>query len=186
MNIFMPLIKQKFYSNSAPTPTSYETGWQLPTVGENYTDGNPAWTNPNNITTITTATAATNNSLNVSYTRTLIAKTFPFSSIPDGATIDGVAVRVNMKSSIGDSHDAIIKLVISGAPAGTNLTTFTLLSTSYTLRTYGNSTENWGNTLTDTIVKASNFGFSIVIDNGNDSYDDISIASVEMNVYYTA
>jgi hypothetical protein len=181
----MPLIKQKFYSNSTPTPTSYETGWQLPTVGENYTDGNPAWTNPNNITTITTATAATNDFLNTSNTRTLIAKTFPFSSIPDGATIDGVAVRVNMKASIPDSVDYSAKLVISGAPAGTSLSTSTLLSSSYTLRTYGNSTANWGNTLTDAIVKASNFGFSIVIDNPNDSDDNISIASVEMNVYYT-
>jgi len=185
MNIFLPLIKQKFYSNSAATPTAYETGWTLPTIGENYSGSNPAWTNPNNITTLSTASVATNTFLNTSYTRELIARAFDFSSISDDATIDGIAVRVNMKASIPDSNDAIVKLLISSSLAGTNLNTSTILASSYTMRTYGNSTEKWGNTLSPAIVKASTFGFGIAIDNPNDSDDNISIASVEMNVYYT-
>mgnify|MGYP006338037695 CR=1 FL=1 len=169
--------------NNLP-PSNLSTGWTLPTVGENSGFG-VSWTNPNNITTLSTASSATILSLNTSNTKELVAKTFDFSSISDTATIDGIAVRVNMKALIPDSNDLTAKLLISGTAAGTNLATNTILSSSFTMRNYGGSTSNWGNTLTPAIIKASNFGFVFQIDNGNDSYDDISIASVEMNVCYT-
>jgi hypothetical protein len=171
--------------NNLPSAVAYETGWTLPSIGENYAGSNPVWTNPGNITTLSTASVATNLLLNVSYTRELIARGFNFDAISDLATIDGIAVRVNMKASLPDSNDVIAKLLISSSLAGTNLATTTILASSYTLRSYGNSTATWGNTLSPAIVKASSFGFGIAIDNPNDTYDDISIASVEMNVYYT-
>lgn len=185
--LFKRLITNSPYKNvnTISSPTSYETGWLLPSVGENLAGINPAWTNPNNITTLTTSTFALNAFLNTSNTRALVARAFDFSSISDAATIDGVAVRVNMKASIPDSVDTNARLLISGSLAGTSLATSTLLASSFTMRTYGNSTALWGNTLTPAIVKASNFGFGLVIDNPNDSDDDISVASIEMNVYFT-
>ena len=170
--------------NNLSTPTAYETGWTLPTIGQNNSTG-VAWTNPNNITTLSTASVASILFLNVASSQYLFGKTFDFSSISDLATIDGIAVRINMKASIPDSVDSFVKLFIAGSASGTNLGTNTVLSSTYTVRTYGNSTAKWGNTLTPAIVKATTFGTGIIIDNPNDTYDDISIASIEMNIYYT-
>lgn len=56
-----------------------------------------------------------------------------------------------------------VKLVISGSPAGDNLATGTLPLDNPADVTFGGSTNLWGNSLTPSIVNASDFGITITL-----------------------
>lgn len=179
---------QKTYRNTAPDEPSgpTETGWRLPGVGINGLNFGLSWTNPNNITTLTTSTYALAQYLNTEETKNLIARSFDFSDIPDEATINGVRVRINQLATASNSTDSSLYLLNdSSIPIGANKATNTLLSSSFTLRNYGGESDLWTATLNTTIIKSSNFGISYRVNNDNDIDDDIQVASVEMNINYT-
>lgn len=124
-----------------------------------------SWTNPSNAagsndvyaTFVVTTTFRT--------TACLKATNFGF-SIPDGATIDGVAVGIERKSSQSDgsnnAQDESVFLVKEGVPAGSDKgATSTNWPTTEASATYGGAADMWSTTLTPAEVNASDFGASL-------------------------
>jgi len=71
-----------------------DTGWKFPGAAAGNRSGGDSWANPSNITADDTsfATVTLDNAFESS--AGLAATDYDFSSIPDGATIDGIEVRI--------------------------------------------------------------------------------------------
>ena len=144
--------------------------------------GTSAWGTP--------SAAATENGTGTEYdatadaSETLKLTNFGF-SIPAGATINGITVRVKRKrmSSGANMHDALIKLYKAGTLVGSNKAdTGTRWPTTFTFATYGSSSDLWGTTWSYSDINNSGFGVGIegsldiaTSDNGNVDFADISI-----------
>jgi hypothetical protein len=120
--------------------------------------------------------------------RSWVAKvyTFDFSAVPDGATIDGVIVKVNARYANGTASIDLCQLLdANGAKVGTNLAdTPVALTGTLADHTFGASDNVWGNTLTSAWVKDADFGVAIgFIATGDDA--DVYADYVTMEVYYT-
>src|SRR4051794_6708512 len=125
--------------------------------------GTAAWSNLTNGTTSNdswiTATPATN-----ATTQYLEATNFGF-TVPAGATINGVTVKIERSESgsAGDVHDASVKLVKGSTVVGNDKANTALEWDAGTdgVATYGSSTDLWGTTLTDSDVNSASFGVAI-------------------------
>ncbi len=161
-------------------------------TGANQTGvGAIAWSNPGNIVSSnnTRATAQTNG---LSQTNYLKGTNFGF-SIPSGSTIDGIIVEVErMKSGTGTSvKDYNIKIVKSDGSIGTTdkADTATNWPTTEAYKTYGSSSDLWGESWTYSDINDVDFGVVVVatIDGGGPKF--MSVANVDhirITVYYTA
>lgn len=147
-----------------------------------------AWGNPGRIVADDTSYAdCTSSAFDLDlYSHILKGYTFDFSSIPAGATIDGVIVTVRMWTigTTPTSDFAMVQLLdTSAAITGTNLGTGTTTNSEATY-TFGGATNKWGCALTRDWVQNSNFGVGIAMQaNGNDA--DLLCDWVQMEVYYT-
>lgn len=87
---------------------------------------------------------------------------FDFSSIPDGAQINGVELNFKrLNTGSADVFDLTIKLVKNGTISGDNKSVGATWSVTEQTVTFGGSTDTWGLSLTAADVKASNFGVVI-------------------------
>jgi len=111
--------------------------------------------------------------------------------VPSGATINGIEVRI--QAGAGSEFASTVhrfntvRLIKGGVISGTNKDSTTHLSIGLgTYYTYGNSTDMWGLTLTDTDVNASNFGVScsFYMDAGDTQWFELN--TVEIIVYHSA
>lgn len=131
------------------------TGNTFPGTGENNADdGVTAWTNPGNITADDGANATCSTA---SSSQWLVGRNYGF-SIPSGSTINGVTVRLEAaETSPGNESVAAQLQNDSGTLIGSSKTN-NVNGTSFTVYTYGSSSDVWGATLTTTIVNHANFG----------------------------
>jgi hypothetical protein len=169
-----------------------DTGIKAPTaaqtVGEApWNDANCTWVTPENIYGAGEASVTHSSFDSPDQTYVLKAYGFDFSTIPDGATIDGVQVVINARYAVAAvSLDLCQLLDISRAKVGTNkYATPQALTTSAANYTIGGATDKWGNSLTPAWVKDPDFGVAIgAVAGGSNS--DVFIDSVTMQVWYTA
>lgn len=160
------------------------TGDTFPTAGAN--DLIPSgpynnWVNPENITA-DDATDATCNAAVVG-SEYLVGYAFGF-SIPSGATINGVVVKIE-----GSEHAAGTELVsaILGTHSGTTFTTTgsaksqTFSGTAKAVYTYGTTSDVWSATLTPTIVNGSDFGVAVYFGSAH----DVRVDYLTMQIEYT-
>lgn len=122
----------------------------------------------------------------------LVATNFGF-SIPVGAIIDGVMIRVSRTNKTGACRDSSALLVVGGAywdsgggvPLGDEKAQATTWPSSETTTDYGSSSDLWNLTLTRAIVNASDFGFAIAA-HRNSGTANPAINSITATVTYTA
>ena len=81
-------------------------------------------------------------------------------TIPVGATIDGIVVDVERKTSsaAGTSLDNSVKIIKGGAIVGTEHATATSYTASDTTESHGTSADLWGTSWTSADINAANFG----------------------------
>lgn len=124
------------------------------------------WVNPGNAAvndgSLTTATFVVQAGSSGAGTEVLLATNFGF-TIPTGAQINGVTVVYEMSRSGGaigvveNSGRMIIGGVMKNANKADNVTPGTWTGN----KSYGGSSDTWGETLTSAIVNASDFGMAI-------------------------
>jgi len=157
-----------------------ETGWA---------DAGGAWINPENIYGTGEASITDNAFDNLDASHVLRGYNFNLAAIPTGSTINGVVCRVMARATNPTTAIGLAQLLnTSNARVGTNLaaTPITITGTlTPTEHLIGASNNNWGNSLTESWIKNSNFGVGIGVINGANNAD-VFIDSIELDVYYTA
>lgn len=83
-------------------------------------------------------------------------------SLPDGAVPTGVETRVKVRAAtgafgLGDLEVKLLQNLTTEGPE--NKASIGIMPTSLTFVTYGSPTDDWGLTLTKTLVENSQFGF---------------------------
>ena len=127
------------------------------------TVGTVAWTNTGNITSEDGVVASVSNGSSTQY---LVATNFGF-SIPSGATINGITAEIRRKrGGINTCLDAQINIVKGGVIKTTNKSTGTVLPTSFAYKSYGGSSDLWGESWTYSDINSSGFGFVYRVDRG--------------------
>ena len=149
-------------------------------AGTGVNGSTPHWTNPANIgspssfASISLAASVTSGDLD--------ASNFGF-TIPTGATINGVVVKIDRKAS---ASSAIQYTGVTLSAGGTTKTPGGLWITSVVTDTIGSSSDLWGATLTPTIVNNSSFGVTIVAVNvSGGTNKTASVANGNIIIYYT-
>ncbi len=144
-----------------------DTGWVSPGTVESIQDGSSfrAWANPGNAVSSNNA-VANQGPLDATSNDFLQATNFDFSTIPGGATILGIEARVERQGQefVGASRifDDTIQIVKGGTRQGNNKSTGAGWAFSAEeIITFGGAADLWGLTVTDSDVKASNFGFTL-------------------------
>lgn len=153
------------------------TGNTFPGTGENIDRaGSNAWTTPGNIT----ADDAADATLNAAGSDYLVARNFGF-SIPAGATIDGITVRVEASEHSGGTESLNARLQDDGAALVGSSKANTLNGTAKAVYTYGDAADVWGASLTSTIVNDPDFGVRLWYTTSH----DVRIDFVTLAVDYT-
>jgi hypothetical protein len=150
------------------------------------------WSNPGNAATIKNRSRATSTtSVGTPNTDFLEISNFAgLQDIPDGATIDGIRLRIHKLKSFGTAAtDESIRLMTStgtyvGSDKADTSTGWPTGVGGWTV--YGGSADTWSASLTAAQVKASTFGVAIQAD----GYDSgvaavVEIDAVELTVWYT-
>ena len=163
----IPAISYTPYSEyityeDVPNYTSTSSA-RAPGTGSNVDNGGVAWITPSGI-------AASDNSYTAAFgastggTDYLQATNFGF-NIPSGATIDGISAsieRISVIDGIGSSIvDSTVKIIKGGSLGSTNKASADAWPASDGTKTYGSSTDKWGETWTYSDINASNFGVSL-------------------------
>ncbi len=149
--------------------------------------GTVAWTNPTRAVSSNNSFATA--SVDGTTTRFLQCSGYGF-AIPAGATIDGITVNVERKSSStanGGSADAAMRLVKAGTIGATDNSTGTTYTTSDVTEAHGSSTDLWGTTWTVADINNANFGaaFAATKASGTGGAHTVSVDHVQIVVDYT-
>jgi hypothetical protein len=152
-------------------------------TGENNNGiGATAWSTPTNITSDNTTDATCNAAASSQY---LVARNFDFSTIPTGAVINGILVRVEASEHSGGTEPLLAQLQNeAGNLFGSSKSTSNegaINGTGKSVYTYGSTSDVWGASLTDTIVKDADFGVRFWFTSAH----DVRIDYVTMAVEYT-
>lgn len=156
------------------------------TFADDATVGTQAWANPDNAASTDNSYAVASRVLSAGISHYLKATNFGF-SIPAGATIDGIYVEAEIKSSTTGSCDYNIKIVKGGTISGDDLkrAASTYWPTSDTYVSWGGATALWGLTWSAGDINNSGFGVAIAAQIGA-IYQTCSIDHIRITVYYTA
>jgi len=162
------------------------SGPNYPSNSSNVSDGGDgAWTTPSNVYSDNGAysTCYQDGSENA---KTDILKNLGFGfSIPSSATIDGITVEVERKSSGTSSEDLLIQLYKAGTLVGTNKQSSTDYTTSDVIATYGGAADLWGTTWTYSEINDSTFGVAFQAEQMNSADRTISVDFVRITINYT-
>lgn len=160
------------------------TAWQDPQSADSVDDAGASWSNPTNIFSSNDSYANAGAGSNDS--DLLRAYNFDFSSIPSGATILGVEVRYERKVGSGlqpDNGTDLQLLDATGSLTGSVKDDPIPLPESDSYASFGGSSDLWGATLTASVVKDSDFGVGIRVDNTISTYS-VSVDHVQMRITY--
>ena len=170
-----------------------DTGYKFPgtAVGDRaITSAVNTWGSPNNIK-LDDAAEATNQSSNVDeISFGLAASNFDFTSIPIGATIDGIEVRVGdyfLAVSTQDHDWTTVRLILADNTDGSvnRFADFTDWTDTAQTDGSGNSSDLWSETINDTDVKDVDWGFFIGITSQVSVVSRAEIDFMQMKVYYS-
>lgn len=108
-------------------------------------------------------------------------------SIPADATITGITVGVERKSSGTITRDDLVRLVKGGAVGTTDRSTTTNYGTADAVELHGSATDLWGTTWTPANVNATSFGAAFAAQKAGTSggVRTVSVDHVQITVYYT-
>ena len=155
------------------------TGQLFPASGSSVDRGGATdWVNASNITS-SDGSDATSDPTPTDY---LLGTSFS-ASIPSGATIDGIIVRVTAAESGPGGTDFVAQLISDGTPTliGSSKGPTTVGSNPHTL---GGASDVWGASLSDAIVNASGFGIAIW-STDSDGDNELQVDYVTIEIYYT-
>lgn len=129
----------------------------------------------------TTALTGTDNQ-----THRLDIKNWGF-AIPSGATIDGVEVKIEWRTSqnLRPLSEIQIRLLKAGSPVGSNKAANNTTSAVDATVTHGGSSDLWGATWDDTDVNATGFGLAVQYKSDSSSSKNPQIDHVTLEVFYT-
>ena len=156
---------------------------RFPSTTVSANTGNAAWVTPNNAQADDGSTTEAPGDSDNAETDQLNCTNFG-SSIPAGATIDGIEFECERHTSSQDIWtDRTVKCIKGGTVQGTDLSSGTLWTGSPVKETYGGALELWGLTWSVADINASTSGFSLT---GNEQEDESGfIDYVSRIVHYT-
>lgn len=148
------------------------------------------WTTPTNVTADDGATANVTAATYDTNDQTYVLKCtgFDFSAIPNGSTINGITAVINCwyRSGTGAVSGDLAQILIAGTKGGTNKwsSAQALNTTDTTTYTLGGASDLWGNTLSASDVKATDFGIALgFLATGNNA--DVDVDYVTLEIDYT-
>ena len=151
------------------------------------TSAGSAWSNP-------TRAAASDNSyatasVDGTITQYLQCTGYGF-AIPGGATINGITVNVERKSSSvadGGSADNAMRLVKTGVIGATDRSTTTTYTTLDVVEAHGSLSDLWGTTWTSADINAANFGAAFKATKASpfNAAHTISVDQIQISVDYS-
>lgn len=155
------------------------TGDTFPGTGESVDRaGLTAWTGPENVVSDNT-TDATCNGTGSDY---LVARNYGF-TVPAGATINGILVRVEASEHSGGTEPLLAQLQdATAALIGSSKSTSnegSISGTTKAVYTYGSTSDLWGATLDDTIVNDPDFGVRLWFTTAHDVRVDFVTLAIE-------
>lgn len=160
---------------------------QGPNGGSTFVDdasiGSKIWVTPENAVASDNVYSNSFLTLALPQSHYLKATGFGF-SIPTTATITGVLVEVEGKSTIGENVNLSGKLVKSDVIDGTQQSAVSPFPTSDAYMSLGSSSNLWGLTLTPSNINASDFGVAVNA-SAADFADTASIDYIRITVFYS-
>jgi hypothetical protein len=155
------------------------TGNVFPGTGANNAGiGATAWTNPTNIVSDNATDASCSAGASSQY---LVASNFGF-SVPTGATILGITVRIEAAESSAGTESLNAQLQNESATLFGSSKATTISGTGATVYTYGTSADLWGATLTPAIVNDIDFGVRFWYTTAHNMTVDYVTVAVEYSV----
>lgn len=151
--------------------------------------GTVAWVNPGNALASDNVYATASNLRRNAITNYLNCTGFNFAAIPLGATISGITVYVERKTSGGTVRDAYVYLIKGGViQTAYNGATITNYTTADIAELHGGMTNKWGGVWTDADFKAANFGVAFAAREAANSNMNrtVSVDQIYARVDYTA
>lgn len=153
-------------------------------VGTGATAGSGvAWNTPSRVTaddglsTVATLTSANPVSQDLKGTN-------PTISLPPGAVIDGIQVKIQIHiQNAGSIQDLQVKLIVGGTIVGDNKAQYTYTGTAFEY-VYGGATDLWGLTPIDTEIEAADFGVSLSSQRISGSVPIVNVDYMAINVFY--
>lgn len=153
------------------------------------------WSTPSNAASSNNSYALFAGAPNFTQTTVYLKATNYGFSIPSGSTINGIEVIIERKAAINTLvsyvKDNTVKLYKAGTITGSDKAdTSTKWPTSDTDKTYGSSSDLWGDSWTDSDINNSGFGVGIKVTTtggggGKDPNVTASIDWIRITVYYT-
>ena len=158
---------------------------EFPVTGTTGGGSGNAWINPTRV--VADDNSYTTNSIagvfGTNVSEPLNATNFGF-TIPLTASILGIQVSVGRYASGSSLKDNSLRL-IKGTPVGANRASGTNYTTSEVTANYGNATDLWGTTWTAAELNQSDFGVSLIIENGNFSSRTANVDYISVTVTYS-
>ena len=153
-------------------------------TGENNAGiGATAWTTPGNVTADDAADATCSAAASSQY---LVARNFNFASIPAGATIVGVLVRVEASEHTAGTEPLLAQLQNeTGTLFGSSKSTSnegSISGTAKAIYTYGSTSDVWSASLTRAIVQDADFGVRFWFTTAHDVRVDFVTMAIEYTV----
>lgn len=149
--------------------------------------GTIAWTNPANA--VSSNNSYSTASVDGTATNYLRCTNYGF-TIPAGATINGITVNVERRSSStadGGSRDAAMRLVKGGVIGATDRATATMYPTADAYEAHGGATDLWGANWMPSDINTANFGaaFAATKPNAAGAAHTISADHIQITVDFT-
>lgn len=149
--------------------------------------GSVAWSSPGNAASNDAAYASA--TVDGTITNYLQCTSYGF-SIPAGATIEGITVDIERKSSRtqnGGSRDAAMRVINGGVIGTTDRSTGTAYTTTDATEPHGGATDLWGQTWTPADINAANFGaaFAATKPDPTGAAHIITVDLISITVSYT-
>jgi hypothetical protein len=159
-----------------------DTGFILAATGANVDrSSQTAWTNAGNITA-DDGSYAYNSGNPPNYTDWLVA-TFDLSSVPAGATIVGIALRIQRLALYANEiYDSSLRIAKGTTVVGDDKASATKYPTTFTNADYGGATDLWGTTWTRDEILTLRTRLSCYIPTGG---TQVRVDVVWVKVYYT-
>lgn len=157
------------------------------TVVSDSTVGTEAWSNPSNATASDDSDAICVVGQGTGQIGEYLKCTNFGFSIPAGATIDGITVDVELRSSqVNRVVDNAVRIVKGGTIGSTDRSSGTNWPTTETTRSYGSTSDLWGESWTVADINASTFGFAISPSSTGAGSRNAEIDHVQITIEYTA
>lgn len=163
-----------------------DTGWKSPgTVVDDSSIGVDTWSNPANAISSDNTYATCSVVANYMLSHYLKATNFGF-SVPTEATINGILVEFEVKESLGSDKVSSngVRIVKGGTIGSVNKWDGIEWSTTDTYKSYGSSSDLWGETWTPSDINSSNFGVVLQV-SSNSGGGDAYVDHIQIKVYYT-